>query len=157
MLRHKVLNGRNKIVFVHRCHDRDIQGFRDTVDVQHFLNCICFLFVCFFRKNTGLLLPLQRVGLCRMKEGILRVRRRPLLVRDEWVPQDYDDSGPAQELLGDVVVLVDRGGFLALMLLGTSVHISSSTASLSLSKGVPTAWGLLVVVATDEHLGVVLD
>lgn len=87
--------------------------------MQHFLNCIRFLFVCFFRKNTGLLLPLQRAGLCRMKEGILRVRRRPLLVSDEWVPQDYDDSGPVQELLGDVVVLVDWGGFLALMLLGT--------------------------------------
>ena len=44
------------------------------------------------------------------------VGRRPLLVRDERVSQDHDDS--AQEHLCDAVVLVDWLGLLALATLG---------------------------------------
>lgn len=80
-----------------------------------FLNCIFF----FLRKKPqDFIVPTTKGSLCRMKEGILRAGRRPLLVGDERVPQDRDDRVPARERLGDVVVLVSWSELLALDALG---------------------------------------
>ena len=85
------------------------------------------------------------------------VGRRPLLVRDERVSQDHDDS--AQEHLCDAVVLVDWLGLLALATLGNlsppllcvlQHHVAVPIRGLHSVQELP-------VVAADGHLGVVLD
>ena len=70
------------------------------------------------------------------------------------------DGVPAQEHLGDVAVLVDWLGLLALAALGDLgphlLHVLQHHVAVPV-EGLRTAQQLLLVAAVDEHLGVVRD